>query len=328
MSAIPADPGLDSPAQTGTRKIRLGRKRIYILPTRYGVMFACVLLLMLLGSINYDNSLGYVLTFLLGSLSLVCLLHTYRNLAGITLDGGRASPVFAGQPAHFQLCFDNRGSQQRFALMLQRRNPQSMRQLLFPARQDEADWQGELRANKLDKVPIRIEHTQRGRLALGKLTISSSFPLGLFRAWSVLTPGLSCVVYPQPSGSAELPYELGAKESGQSGLHEGVDDFLGFREYYPGDSPKYIAWKSYARNQELLIKRFCGNGSEQISLDWDSLFFVPDQEGRLSQLCRWVVAAESRGLRYSLRLPGQVIPHANGNTHRQECLTCLALFKP
>ena len=42
----------------------LDRKRIYILPTRRGLLFAVFLLVMLLGSINYALSLGFVLTFL------------------------------------------------------------------------------------------------------------------------------------------------------------------------------------------------------------------------------------------------------------------------
>ena len=43
------------------QSIVLGRRRIYILPTRQGLGFAVLLVAMLLGSANYDNGLGYVL---------------------------------------------------------------------------------------------------------------------------------------------------------------------------------------------------------------------------------------------------------------------------
>ncbi len=306
-------------------RTRLGRKRIYILPTRYGVIFGLVLLVMLLGSANYNSSLGYVLTFLLSSLALVCLLHTYRNLAGITLDGGRVMPVFASQNAEFKLCFDNREGPQRYALELSRHRLRSLRQL-WSKQTREADWQGELQAGHLQTLSLICACDTRGTHALGRLSLSSSFPLGLFRAWSYLDSGLSVVVYPRPAGNAPLPYETDSRRSGLSGVQEGVDDFVGFRDYYPGDSPKYISWKSYARNHELVIKRFSGVGAEMVVLGWDQLFYLPDTEVRLSQLTQWVLDADAAGLQYSLQLPGVSIPAGNGDLHRRECLTRLALY--
>ena len=56
-----------------TDPVDLGRRRIYILPTRLGVAYAAMLFAMLLGGMNYNNNLGLWLTFLLVSL---CLLYT------------------------------------------------------------------------------------------------------------------------------------------------------------------------------------------------------------------------------------------------------------
>ena len=41
--------------------------------------------MMLLTSLNYALSLGFVVTFLLAGLVAAALLHTFRNLAGIEL---------------------------------------------------------------------------------------------------------------------------------------------------------------------------------------------------------------------------------------------------
>ena len=59
--------------------VDLTQRRIFILPTRQGFLFAIVLGIMLIGSINYNNSLGYLLTFLLASVSVVSILYTYRT---------------------------------------------------------------------------------------------------------------------------------------------------------------------------------------------------------------------------------------------------------
>src|ERR1051325_10129078 len=82
-------------------EVVLVQRRIFILPTRAGIFFGFVVLLMLTGSINYSLSLGYILTFLLASLGVTAMLHTFRNLAGLRVAPARTSPVFAGETALF-----------------------------------------------------------------------------------------------------------------------------------------------------------------------------------------------------------------------------------
>src|SRR5687768_16418037 len=83
--------------------VTLVQRRIFILPTKQGYLFAYVLLLLLVGSINYNLSLGYLLTFLLMSMAGLAMLHTWRNLARLKLRPGRCDPVFAGDVAHFTI---------------------------------------------------------------------------------------------------------------------------------------------------------------------------------------------------------------------------------
>jgi len=77
--------------------IVLVQRRVFILPTRQGLLFAGVILLMLLGSVNYDLSLGFILSFLLGASGIQSMLHTFRNLANLRISAGRVAPVFAGR---------------------------------------------------------------------------------------------------------------------------------------------------------------------------------------------------------------------------------------
>ena len=53
--------------------IRLGQRRIFVLPTRFGLAVGATLMAMLLASINYGLSLGFALTFLIGSVAWISL---------------------------------------------------------------------------------------------------------------------------------------------------------------------------------------------------------------------------------------------------------------
>ena len=81
-------------------------------------MLAFVLLLMLLGDINYNLSLGYVLTFLLTMMAVMSMLHAFRNLAHLEIRAGRAAAVFSGETAEFVLHFNNRSQLPRYQLCL------------------------------------------------------------------------------------------------------------------------------------------------------------------------------------------------------------------
>ena len=97
----------------------LGQRRVYILPTGAGLMFAVTLVLLLIGSINYNLSLGYVLTFLLAGIGVVSLLHTWRNLARVALWPAKTRPVFAGEFARFHIVVENPAGHRRLSLAIQ-----------------------------------------------------------------------------------------------------------------------------------------------------------------------------------------------------------------
>ena len=88
--------------QSDRLPIILDRNQIRIRPTRNGLIFIVLVLAMFLGSLNYNNNLGFLLSFLLGSLAFVSIAHTYKNVAGITIGAAFAKPVFAGQKAVFE----------------------------------------------------------------------------------------------------------------------------------------------------------------------------------------------------------------------------------
>ncbi|MGQ0622146.1 MAG: DUF58 domain-containing protein [Panacagrimonas sp.] len=290
------------------------RNRIYIVPTRFGWGFAIMCVVMLLGAMNYSNSMAFALAFLLVGLGLVCMHHTHANLLAIQLRAGRAQPVFVGETAHFELLIDNPSSRPRYAL--------------------EASWARELPAEPGTHVPglgfgaIRLTAVapRRGWLDSGVFSVSTEFPLGLFHAWSWIHLDLRCLVFPHPAHSGLPPPVAGGSGGAASGSRAGQDEFSGLRTYQRGDSLRSIHWKSVPKSRMPMVKQFSESVEQALWLSWDSMS-TPEVEARLSQLTRWVLDADREGRAYGLRLPGMSIAPGRGEAHRFECLKALALFR-
>lgn len=299
MSAAPAE-------------VVLGRRQLFMLPTRFGLLFAALLVVQLLAAINYGNGLAYALTFLLGSLAVVSMLYTHRNLFRLRLSAGMCAPVFAGETALFRMRLANDGDTPRFGVVIMH-DKKEIARVDIPAR-GSAD------------INLSVPAVKRGALAMPAVTLITRFPLGLLYSWSRrVMLEQSCLVYPRPAGPT--PLQTCAVESlePRSGLRVGGDDYIGAREFQPGDSPRHVDWKAVARGEPWHIKQFGGGYQATVWLDWDTLEGL-DTETRLSVLTRWVLDAERDGMLYGLRLPEQTLTPANGEVHQQECLKRLALF--
>jgi len=293
--------------------VTLAQRRIYILPTRAGVLFGATALVMLLGCINYNLGLGYVLTFLTSGLAVVSMLHTFRNMVRLQLSPGRPEPVFAGDQALFPILLTDPGTVTRRSIGL-----------VSPGQQPSFIDVG---VGQTTVVQIRIPAGQRGQLRLGRLRVFTTFPLGLFQAWSNVELDMHCLVYPRPeSGQVPLPAPRAGDSNGLETGH-GQDDFAGLREYQHGDSLRHVAWKAAARGEPLMTKQFTGLAAGELWLDWDVVPSDFGVEARLSRLARWVLEASRAGNSYGLRLHSTVIAPGSGPAHQTRCLTALALFR-
>ena len=243
------------------------------------------------------------------------MLHTWRNLYGLRVTAGRAEATFAGGRAVLPVLLENPESTPRPALLAYLQGASAAELPALAVR---------IEARSRQIVPLELPAPRRGRLAFGDIIIASRWPLGLFRAWTVLASERECVVYPRPLGRRTLPSSSVAADHPGGSSGAGNDDFSGLRAYHPGDSPRHIHWKAVAREQGVLVKQFAGSGAAELALRFDDT--SGDLERRLSQLCLWVLEAHARGVRYALELPSQSLPAAHGDAHREGCLRALALF--
>lgn len=298
----------DGPQQ---QPVRLHQKKVYILPTRQGVIFALLLIVMLVGSINYNNSLGFMLTFLLASLSVITILYTYRNLLNLKVSIGHLDPVYCYQHLSIPFIFQNI-NYDRFSLSV--------------SYTGQDDHLFDLNKNTDLNITLPFATSQRGHHKLGKFTFSTVFPLGLFRAWSYFEVNKDYLVYPKPSGSPQLPEQVLYKATLLGDQGQGTDDFAGQRKYNPGDSLKQVNWKALAKEQDLLTKQFGGDRCEELWLDWSSVQNL-SVEHALSQLALWLIEAERLGFSYGLKLPAKEIQPSHGEFHLKKCMALLAIFK-
>jgi uncharacterized protein (DUF58 family) len=165
-------------------------------------------------------------------------------------------------------------------------------------------------------VSIKVLAQERGYFPLGLVTVFTRYPLGLLHAWAILNLDMKVLVYPAPLGQSLLPASSLQEVMGESTLQSGSgEDFLGYRAYQLGDSPRHIAWKVEAREQGTFIKQFGGTGSPMLWLDWKQVSHLASIETALSQLALWVVLADKQGACYGLRLPDVEITPSHGDQH-------------
>jgi len=109
-------------------------------------------------------------------------------------------------------------------------------------------------------IEIRGRALKRGRLRIAGIEVARADPLGLFRSLTpVAGPADICVLpkrYALPSLS--LP---GARRYQPGGLPQGAsvgdsEEFLGLRDYRPGDPLQRIHWRSFARVGKPVIKEY------------------------------------------------------------------------
>lgn len=301
-------------------EVFLRQRRVYIMPTHPGLLFAAMLVALLIGSINYNLSLGFGLTFLLAACALIDMHMTFRNLAHLHLAAGRAAPVFAGEDAQFELHLINRRKHDRYAIWVD----------FVEDDRPELAQAADVPANAACRVVLATPARERGWLQAPRVRLQTRFPLGLLRAWSYWQPDARALVYPRPEDNAPpLPLAGAEQQDGQGTA--GNDDFAGIRGYQAGDSLKRLAWRQIAKvdvdaGGALVTKHFEGGSAIEIAIDFDQLPAGMDLESKLSRMTRWVMDAEARGIAYAFRLDNMRFAAALGPAHHEACLRALAVY--
>lgn len=293
--------------------LTLRSRRIYILPTRAGVVAAALLFVMFLAGLNYQNSLALLLCFLLVGFALVSMYECHATLTGLTISSARVESAFAHGHGELQLGFYNSASTTRRSLRLRVTavEPKSF----------------EVAPQSACLVSLRYQALARGRQRIDRLHLSTDAPLRLFQAWTWLHLPLEALIYPAPLRLRPLPAALGQPQHSERQRRlGGEEEFAWLRTFAEGDSLKRVAWKTYARGGPLMVAHYDAPAGAQRTLSLKSLRDLP-LERALSQLADWVLECERQGESYALELPGQSLAAGHGLAHRRHCLEALALYQ-
>lgn len=290
--------------------VLLDRRRIYVLPTRLGLLVGILLMAMLLGALNYNNNAALVLAFLLAAVVHNSVVMAHLGLSGLRLVAIHGEPVHAGGTLRVGVSAEA-GRREREGLRL--------------LSGEGADVALEGPAGARLEAHLEVPAPRRGWHRLERLRIATTRPLGLVRAWSWWQPDVRLLVYPaleRPAPPFPADADTGSarprpRRSGEEVHH--------LRDYRPGDAPRQIAWKRSARSGRLVVREHESGAAQDLVFDWQALAGW-SAEARIRRLAAWVVEADRQGRRSLLMLPGERIGPGQGPAHRHACLKALALL--
>jgi uncharacterized protein (DUF58 family) len=289
--------------------ISINRRRIYILPSRFGYMLGAILAAMLIAGLNYNSNLALAFAFLMSSMALVTMHHCNRNMLRLSVDVTTEVDAFAGREAMLEFELRN-GSR------VDRRD--------IEVRCLGAAGMGSVAAGESATIEVIAPVAQRGVTRIAQFELRTRYPFGWFYSWTYVQGSIAVYVAPAPRGSRTLPSES-AQGTGSHSEARGDEDFSGLRAYQPGMPLKHMAWKVLARGGEPVVRSYSSLAAQPEWLDWSMLEGL-DTEARLSQLCLWVLESDAAQRPYGLRVPGKELAPSGGAAHRFACLRALAAF--
>jgi uncharacterized protein (DUF58 family) len=289
--------------------ISINRRRIYILPTRFGFMLGAILVAMLVAGLNYNNNLALAFAFLMSSMALVSMHHCNRNMLRLTVDATTEVDAFAGREARLEFELRNGSSLDRRDIEIRCMNAAGM---------------GNVAAGESADIEVIAPVAQRGVTRISQFELRTRYPFGWFYSWTYVQGSITIYVAPAPIGNRTLA-SGSAQGAGSHSEARGDEDFSGLRAYEPGVPLKHMAWKVLARGGEPVVRSYSSLAAQPEWLDWSMLEGL-DTEARLSQLCLWVVESDAAQRPYGLRIPGKELAPSGGAAHRYACLRALAAF--
>ncbi|CAK6700185.1 hypothetical protein OGCDGJMD_02808 [Cyanobium usitatum str. Tous] len=283
--------------QRGER-LKLGLRNLYILPTRFGLLWLAGGGLLLLVAIQTQRNGPLLLSFLMLGLWLLALHLTQFNLQGLELEALAPSGGFAGEMVAYPLLCRSRC--QRDGIQLGLAGSAATPQPLAAG-------------ESVLSVPWRAG--RRGLQTPGRLRLQTTAPLGLFVCWTLWEPPR-----PQPIYPARRPGPVA--ESSTSRLAAGSDDWDDLRPHRPQDGLARVAWKSLAQGRGRQTKTFAA-ATPAVGLLAPAPGLPPERA--LEHLSAEIWRRSKAGEAYGLALGDTQVAPNTGPEHRDRCLLALAL---
>lgn len=298
-------------------KQELNHKNIFILPSRFGVVYLLFTVVLFLLGTNYQNNIIILLSFLLASLFVTAMHHSFFNLSGLTVSSYAKPHCFADKAS--QLSIELTTSKPRYHLSAQ-----------FDQHPATSHWHCSKGSND---ITVPLYFNRRGLVPLTRLKIVSQYPLGLFTTWTKLDLDLTATVYPSVKQLAshyrkdDNNRQVSEDDNNANQVydHQQMEEFLQLAPYQQGQSLAHIAWKQVATGQGWFSKQYGAPQSDDI---WLSLKQIPigDIEDKLSYLTGLILDYDKQQQAFGLQLSNETIAPNQGSQHVKACLTALAKY--
>ena len=331
----------------GNYEHELSNRNIFIMPTRFGFAYLFFDVLLFLLGTNYQNNTILLLSYLLASLFITVMMHSFYNLSQLTFSSSAKQFTFAKQQAYFPITI--KAKKTHFNLNFQHiiKNLPSLKKAQSQKTQSQKVNIEQCNTGE-QQVVLPYLADNRGVYQLGRVKVFSEYSLGLFITWAMLDFSHQLVVFPQPkklSNNHNYLSDLDDSTKNQNNnlASAGIDDFSELKNYIVGESQARIAWKQLARGQGKLSKHY---QNQQGSLRWLKLSDMPNEEieTQLSYLCFLILEYSKSERDFGLLLDSNFstitnnknnknqahtlkITPSSGFQHQQNCLIALAEFK-
>lgn len=185
------------------------------------------------------------------------------------------------------------------------------------------------------RLALSRKFDKRGVYCLSDFIVASSFPFGLLEVQRRFGGLPEVVVYPRilPVRTAETEILPGATVAVQFDTGDS-DEFFSLREYVPGDSIRFIAWRASARKGELLVRDQAPGMSRLIAFIMDTYEVEQGEEfeERFEEMIELVaslaVTLLNRNTAVSLLSPSAKVPLGEGKSQEFKVLDLLARIQP
>ena len=292
------------------------KSKIFILPTREGVIFLSIGVVLFIIALAYTHNLAFSAAAVFMSIVMISAFFTNNNLSMLELRGVQGVGGESGK-AELNVAVLNKSKHQRFCLEASLAGFHSLPISLEPGEG------GTL------SIPLKGE---RGLYRYERVTLSTKFPFGLFCSWRNYRVSGAVFIYPAFKGNLALPVFQGGDLKGgmptSLEVESGSEEFFGHQRYREEDSLYRLDWKAYARERGLWSKIFKDPSSPRLGIDYERIP-LKNREEKLSQMAQWIDQAETLGAFYRVYIEGVDLPEewGRGMKYFRDCMEALSVWK-
>ncbi|MBT5093793.1 MAG: DUF58 domain-containing protein, partial [Halobacteriovoraceae bacterium] len=289
------------------RKIILKNERIYILPTTLGFYFLAIIFVLFVISLSYAHSLAFTTTFIFVSIVMTSAIYTHYNLANVKLLALKGPEgCFEGEDYSLVLTLENIGRGIKFDLLAKLDGQVSFKGV-------------SLESQSKNDIILSLVGLKRGSYKIERITLTTSFPFGIFFSWVHIPVTKNFFIYPARGQAQHLPLLDIAREGNWTRYVKGKDEFLEHKKFENTDSWADVDWKAYARGKGLWTKCYSANPN----LGYQIIFEQINGENfeiKLQNTCESLLSSATGNKYFSLKLPHYQNEYANGPEHLAICL--------